>query len=83
MELNIARLDSINEAFVSISNSKICGKYLMKLQKPISWTWYSSNMESVCGSNCVVSCRSDGKTCTIHDIMYRDGDILDGADDLL
>lgn len=45
MELNKVRLDSVNEAFVSISNSKICGKYLMKLQKPISWTWYSSNME--------------------------------------
>lgn len=46
IDIRKLKIDSITKANVSISNSKICGKYLIKLQKPVSWTWYSSNIKN-------------------------------------
>ena len=42
--INKIKLTEINEFNVQIVNSKICGKYLIKLQKPLSWTWFSAEV---------------------------------------
>lgn len=37
-------LKKINAVNVKIKNSNLCGEYLLKLQRPQSWTWFSSKI---------------------------------------
>lgn len=46
ISLDKININKVNRISVKISNSNLCGQYLVKLQKPKSWTWYSSGIAS-------------------------------------